>query len=274
MKLAGCIVLCLFVTLSSAPFALADSFVVNGGFETGNFTGWTKIGDAAVVTSSFGTAPAGGNYQAIITTIGGGGSEFPPKATVSGNPANVAMGSDIPGITSGLDMFFSLPTTTIYSFVRSEIGGTHMNMEGSALGITFTGNAGDVVSFDWNFLTDEYFLVGGVIVVPFPMWYDFAFFGLDGELDVLAKYSSAPGPLSFSSTPFLGESGYRSFQITLPTSGTHFLGISVVDIEDTTYPSALLIDNFRVTPVPEPATWVLLGSGMVGLIALRKFKRL
>ena len=54
------------LTFWLAP-ALAHADLINGGFETGNFTGWQTIGDALVVDSSIGTAPAGGNYQALIT---------------------------------------------------------------------------------------------------------------------------------------------------------------------------------------------------------------
>jgi hypothetical protein len=55
---------------------LVDNFSLTGGtlnnpkFATGDFTGWSTIGNTSVVTSSFGIPPANGTYQGLITTAG------------------------------------------------------------------------------------------------------------------------------------------------------------------------------------------------------------
>jgi len=41
--------------------------LINGGFETGDLTGWQTIGDASVQTSSFGSGPTQVTYQAVLT---------------------------------------------------------------------------------------------------------------------------------------------------------------------------------------------------------------
>jgi hypothetical protein len=55
------------LTFLIAP-ALAHATIINGGFETGDLTGWSTIGDALLVGSSFGVNPPQGNFQLLITT--------------------------------------------------------------------------------------------------------------------------------------------------------------------------------------------------------------
>ncbi|MHB1556424.1 MAG: PEP-CTERM sorting domain-containing protein [Isosphaeraceae bacterium] len=53
---------------------LLDNFTLTGGtlnnpmFATGNFTGWSTIGNTSVVTSSFGVPPTNGLYEGLIST--------------------------------------------------------------------------------------------------------------------------------------------------------------------------------------------------------------
>src|SRR5262245_7754644 len=55
------------IVLDCIPaLSLASNRVVNGGFETGDLTGWSTIGDVSVQTSSFGT-PIQSKFQALIT---------------------------------------------------------------------------------------------------------------------------------------------------------------------------------------------------------------
>jgi hypothetical protein len=45
----------------------ANAYLINGGFETGDLAGWQIAGDASVQTSSFGSGPTQGTYQAVLT---------------------------------------------------------------------------------------------------------------------------------------------------------------------------------------------------------------
>jgi hypothetical protein len=48
--------------------SLTSGTIVNGSFGTGDFTGWSTIGDTSVVTSAFGISPTTGANQAFIST--------------------------------------------------------------------------------------------------------------------------------------------------------------------------------------------------------------
>src|SRR5207249_5015499 len=183
--------------------SLARADFINGGFETGNFTGWQTIGDALVVDSSIGTAPAGGTYQALITNAPSRASSGRHFQSYSGNNSVESCPASLS--PDPLAIFLGLPRCSLTQLASA--------WEGSAIKQTFTGNAGEVLSFSWNFLTDE-----GV-----PM--DFAFVVLDGNLSLLADFSTVQ---TGSGTPFRDESGYHLFATTLPITGVHFIGIGVV----------------------------------------------
>ncbi|MBD2362419.1 PEP-CTERM sorting domain-containing protein [Anabaena minutissima FACHB-250] len=57
--------------------------------------------------------------------------------------------------------------------------------------------------------------------------------------------------------------GTLSADDNFTTAGTYTLGFGVVDVGDTTVNSALLVDNVKLTPVPEPTTMfgILMGMG-------------
>ena len=92
---------------------------------------------------------------------------------------------------------------------------------------------------------------------------DFAFVVLDGNLSLLADFSTVQ---TGSGTPFRDESGYHLFATTLPITGVHYIGIGVVDtFLDQDINSGVLVDKFLVTKIPEPASWWLLGLGLMGM---------
>jgi hypothetical protein len=49
-------------------FSLTGGTLSNGSFSTGDFTGWSTIGNTSVVSSSFGISPTDGTYQALLST--------------------------------------------------------------------------------------------------------------------------------------------------------------------------------------------------------------
>src|SRR4029453_15258966 len=54
------------VAALSVAYPAKANLITNPGFETGDFTGWTPMVNAAVVGTFMNTAPHSGNYQALL----------------------------------------------------------------------------------------------------------------------------------------------------------------------------------------------------------------
>lgn len=244
MNITSILALLTFTLFVSTAHA---SLITNGGFESGNFTGWSTIGDTLVVNGSFGVTPAGGTYQALITN-----GPSPSSGSFSGNNS-----VDVTSIVyNPLDPFLGLPIGSVKQF--SNAIGHFLAFEGSAIQQSFTANAGSILSFKWNYLTDE----------GLPI--DFAFAVLDGSLILLADSSTTqPG----SGTLFAYESGYHTFATTLTGSGTHQIAIGVVDTGDPAVNSGVLLDDFTIRALPEPGTLLLLISGLACLCTLHRTRK-
>ncbi|HIK03605.1 MAG TPA: PEP-CTERM sorting domain-containing protein [Trichormus sp. M33_DOE_039] len=205
-----------------------QAIVINGSFEDG-FNWWTTTGQTTVEDSSFGVEPADINYQAVLETL-----------------------QDETGInSSALEEFLELSSGDLTSLGA---------VEGSAIKQTITVNAGDVLTFSWNFLTDD--------DSGDQNYNDFAFFSLSNVNQLANTYDATI--LSFSD--LAQQTGYQSYSYNFTTAGTYTLGFGVVDVGDTTVNSALLVDNVKLTPVPEPTTMlgILMGMGF-GYAAKMRF---
>ncbi|NEO82409.1 PEP-CTERM sorting domain-containing protein [Moorena sp. SIO4G3] len=222
---SGTVSLVSAATLLSANPALA---IVNGSFETGDFTEWATIGDTSIQTAAFGSGPTDGDFQALLTTDFG----------------------SVP--VSDLETFLGLTAGSLATIPN--LPNVDTPREGSAIQQTFTAHAGDVLTFDWNFLTNE-----STSSFDPARFNDFSFVSIAKMVDGLADTNS---PLFIDSlTPFFQETGFQSFSYTFETSGTFSLGLGVLDEDDEIVDSRLLIDNVELTPVPEPAS-------ILGLLAL------
>lgn len=204
------------------------SAIVNGSFEIG-FNGWKTIGVTSTVTAAAGVTPTEGARQAFLSTE----FDFP-------GPASDAEVEAFLGLAPGV--------------LDSVFGEAH---SGAAISQTFSANAGDTVSFDWNFLTSE------ATASPIN---DFSFLtvSVDGVIELLADTNA----LFFdSATSFEEETGYSSFSYQLLGAGAVTLGFGVFDFRDAIVDSGLMIDNVTLTPgsVATPDTLALLGLGFLGL---------
>lgn len=134
--------------------------------------------------------------------------------------------------------------------------------EGSAIKTTVTVKTGDVLSFNWNFLTnDSSFNPEGVG--------DYAFLQVNDTLVTLGDTNSS---LGLSSTNFIQETGSQNFSYTFSADGAYSLGLGIVDVIDTSNSSALVVDNIQVKTVPEPSTifGLIISIGSFGLLKRRK----
>lgn len=130
--------------------------------------------------------------------------------------------------------------------------------EGSAIKQTVNVQAGDVLSFDWNFLSND------------SSNLDYGFVMLDG----VTKLADTTASLVNSSTAFSQETGFQSFTHTFDSAGSYSLALGVIDAGDFNASSALLVDNVQVESVPESRGVVgVLALGVLGMGATLKQKR-
>jgi len=224
------------ITIGSAQ---AVELITNGDFETGNFTGWTVTDLANGTGSVFIDAPG------TTTPISG----FATSATGGGAHGSFYAVSDQPG------------------------PGTH------ALSQSFTVSAGQTVILMFDlFVNDQSGL--GPIIDPI---------GLDhtggpnqhGRVDILSgsamPFDTGIGVLSnlylgIDAGPNPNPFTHYSFDIssTVAAGGTFQLRFAEVD-------NQLFfnfgVDNVSITTVPEPASLLLAGIGLVGMGMVRRKKK-
>ena len=180
-----------------------ETELINGNFETGNFDSWDTTGTTSIQTASFGSGPTEGTFQALLSTGG---------ATTSG---------------ANLESFLGLAAGSLDGL------GNGNATSGSAIRHTVEVSAGEQISFDWNFLTNE----------GTPGVNDFAFVSIAGTASELADTNSV---FMLSPADFNEETGFHTFTHTFGTAGTFTIGVGVTDVSDTVVDSGLLVDDFNI----------------------------
>jgi len=239
----------------SPAFALSLS---NGGFETGSLNNWQAIGLVNIETSSFGSGPKEGKFQAFLNTEDG----------TSMDTASI----------DSIETFLGVPQGLVDS-IHPAAGSNFGAKDGSAIKQNFHASEGEILSFQYNFLTSDGLWGGGVDPDASR---DVSFITLAGPNLLIGRTLSdtldipnAPENTLVSINPFLSsrtffnlETGFRDVSIVLPNDGTYTVGFGVVNSGFVGASSGLLVDQVATTsplPTPEPSTMLLMASGFIGL---------
>ncbi|MBW4427896.1 MAG: hypothetical protein KME50_26505 [Nostoc desertorum CM1-VF14] len=247
----------IFVSLTLPNAALAT--IINGSFEN-SFENWQTLGDYRIETSAFESGKVEGNSQAFLSTA------YNEVVGVDENGREVIEGSAAPaayitGIAeNSLENFLDVSSFFGEGFLTDAI-------EGSAIKQTFTAQAGETLSFSWNFLTNE-----SIGDNSNPDFNDFAFARVSNNSQNLF-FRLADTTTDFlardSDSNFFEETGFKTFSFTIPTDGEYTLGVGVVDVGEPTIVSGLLVDEVQAIPEAN-STVSLLFLGIVGLFSALK----
>lgn len=239
--------------------------ILNNGFED-NFNNWETIGETQVVTADFGIEPVQGEQMAFLSTafeeVIGLDENF--EAVVGGSAVTAEFISNFPNLPE----FLGLPSgfiggrslqSIVDEFSAGLIGEDDpqpIPFEGSAIQQTFTANGGDLLSFDWNFLTNEAVGESAIADNTFPFFNDFAFVSVRTEGEVIFLEPLADTQSNFSDTDpddFFGKTtGFNEFAFVVPETGEYTLGLGVVDVsidETGERVSGLLVDDVAVDEI-------------------------
>ncbi|AFY54016.1 hypothetical protein Riv7116_1454 [Rivularia sp. PCC 7116] len=197
-----------------------QSFINNGSFEgnslqpgEGTFERWRTIGDTSIETKEIGIAPTDKESQALITN---GFSD-------SGGSVE----------ESDLSEFFDLSSGTLDAL----LGGNAT--EGSGIKQQITAQAGDILEFDYTFLTNE--------ATPTKTFNDSAFFSLGKFAQELTDTSDPTFSSDKNVQGYSEATDTQSLKILISQAGTYDLGFGIVDLTDTIVNSAILIDDVKLT---------------------------
>jgi len=198
-------------------YGVCDAQVVNGGFESGDFTGYTI--DTTIPDSSLQRTDSG-SRQALLTTIE--------------------------------DATLLLLLLVIGSFLGLGAG----SLTGLGNGTAFEGSASNrllPVVRRRRKIPDFAFQFSLTVEVPPRSRKTILRLFLSTETRTCRQIASvSSSTFHGSSTIFASETGYQSFSFQIPSAGSYTLGLGVVDVTDGSANSGLLVDSVAVSAVPEP----------------------
>ena len=245
----------IFLLAASASLSAVAAPIIlpNADFETGNLNGWSTLG-TVIATPSTTVTTSGAVVPPVTYTISAAGTTMAQL---------ISSGSSIGAIEVGL----GLSSGTLQALNTNPNGGTLT--DGSALYQTFTANAGDTISFAWNYVATDY--------IPFNDPAYAILIGSSADVQVLASIHGQGVAVGTS-----GNSGWINYNATFASSGTYTLAFVTTNDKDTILDSVLHIDATAgscvpncppLNEVPEPGTLAIVGLGLAALGASRKRKQ-
>jgi hypothetical protein len=132
---------------------------------------------------------------------------------------------------------------SLESFLNVSVGTFDFDLiEGSAIRQqSLVVGAGDVLKFDWNFLTNE----DPTSSSPNS---DYAFVIINDQPTQLASITSSLIP----STSFSYETGFNTYSYKFEVAGTYSVSVVLIDGVDIKSSSSLILKKTSVTPSPSP----------------------
>ncbi len=228
----------------------------DGDFEFGIFSGWSALGDAQIVGSGGnGAEPTSGDNQVLLTSRG-----TPLPDDEGGGEAGDPVGDAV--TIEELAAFMGVEVEDLLE-LEDRQQDDQDPFEGSAIKGKFWVKAGQELTFDWSFLTDEDSAErdafdGGfgdegndmAIVAITNDLGEVIFLGTLTEfLRVLQDDAEEPGAFDFDQQTGFDDNSNRlkqPFSFTFEKTGVFHVSIAVFDQGDDFFDSGLLIDNVAV----------------------------
>jgi len=144
------ILLLIAVFAAAALTARAQNLVVNPGFETGDFTGWTQTGDTSfsgVATADpLGNPPHSGNFLAYFGPLATGGIQQNIAGTIAGNLYNVSFwlantdntGDNAAAISFGTNVLLTLTNSPPFGFTQYTFSNIAASSNNATLAFSFS----------------------------------------------------------------------------------------------------------------------------------------
>ena len=258
-KRAGVVSAALVLLLSLAE--PANAILINGSFETGDFTGWTHAG---FFRGSGGPSSGGPNYANFLSAQVGSAPTLDSNAVVASQTSTFdGFGTPGPAV---------LPTSGGFlAFISNETSIGNNTLTGSSISQTFALPIGATsLAFDARLLNND-------SPTSFVTFDDFGGLALTQGSTVLSQFNLDLNPASAANAHvtaganvggFRNSTAWLSSAFNVASLGGQPVTLTAYSVNfggDNSFETRLLLDNVRVTAlsaVPEPSALFLLTLGV------------